>query len=123
MRAQQVNILRSLQLSAVVLAATTLVCFAGPCSPELERMQARLDAKLHERAGIGPSAPESSRALEHRQPTPGSIAAAEIELGELSLENAKVLQGAMDRARAADRVGDKSACDRALADVQRTIGP
>jgi hypothetical protein len=91
MRAQQVNILRSLELSAVVLTATTMICSAGPCSPELERAQARLDAMLHDKAGTGPSAPESARALRHRQPTPGSIAAAEIELGELSPESIRVV--------------------------------
>ena len=80
------TIRRLLELSAAALAASTIACSAGPCSPEIERMQARLDARLQAAARAGPSAPESSRALHHRQPTPGSIASAEIGLGEISPE-------------------------------------
>ena len=66
---------------------------------------------------------ESSAATEHRQPTPGSIAAAEARLGELSPEKIAAVNAAMTRARAADQAGDKSACDEALADAQRALGP
>ena len=114
---------RLLGLSAAALAASTIVCFAGPCLPEIERMQARLNARLESAAGAGLSAPQSSDALLHHQPTPGSIARAEIQLGELSPEKAKVIREAMARARAADQTGDEAACEQALAEVQRTIGP
>ena len=66
--------------------------FCRPCSPEIGRMQARLDATLDQR-------PKSSGALLRRQPTPGSIASAEIRLGEISPEKAKVIREAMARAR------------------------
>jgi len=112
-----------LGLSAAALAASTIVCSAGPCFPEIERVQARLNARLESAAGAGLSAPQSSDALLHHQPTPGSIARAEIQLGELSPEKAKVIREAMARARAADQTGDEAACEQALAEVQRTIGP
>lgn len=112
----------AISLSAAALALSTIACSAGPCSPEIARMQARLDAGLQAKAGTGPSAPESSGALRHRQPTPGSIASAEIGLGELSPEKAKIIREAMAQARAADRAGDKAACEQALTQVQRTIG-
>jgi hypothetical protein len=112
-----------LGLSAAALAASTIVCSAGPCLPEIERVQARLNARLESAAGAGLSAPQSSDALLHHQPTPGSIARAEIQLGELSPEKAKVIREAMARARAADQTGDEAACEQALAEVQRTIGP
>ncbi len=110
-------------LSAAALAASTIACLASPCSPEIARMQARLDAGLEAKARTGPSAPEASSALRHHQPTPGSIAATESGLGEISPEKAKVIREATARARQADQAGDKTACEQALAEVQRTIGP
>jgi hypothetical protein len=59
--------------------------------------------------------------MTHRQPTPDSIAAAEARLKEG--ERAEHAKAAMARARAADRAGDTSACQRALAEVQREISP
>src|SRR5712691_7299078 len=114
---------RILALSAAALALSTLPSHAGPCSQKIDRMQARVDAKLEAVARKGPSAPESSEARLHRQPTPGSIAAAESKLGEMSSRTVEAIKTAMARARDADRAGDKSACERALADVQRAIVP
>jgi hypothetical protein len=74
-------------------------------------------------ASRGPSAPESSSALLHRQPTPGSIAEAEATLGDRSASTAAAANAAIARAREADSRGDKGACDQALAEVQRLIGP
>jgi len=109
-------------LSAVTLATSTIAGYAGPCSPEIERMQARIDARVEALARAGPSAPESSDARLHRQPTPGSIAAAESGLGEIS-QQIKPVREAMARAREADQAGDLATCEQALAEVLRTIGP
>ena len=117
------TIRRLLLPSAAALAASTIAGYAGPCSPEIDRMQARVDARIEAAARTGPAAAESPGALLHRQPTPGSIAAAESRLGEISAETAAAVRAAMVRAREADRTGDKAACDQALAEVQRTIGP
>lgn len=70
-----------------------------------------------------PAAPESPSALRHHQPTPGSIASAERGLGEISPENGKIISSAMAQARVADQAGDKAACDQALKQVERAIGP
>src|SRR5215470_6200124 len=64
-------------LVAAALALSTLPGFAGPCSQAIDQMQAKINARLKATAGGGPAAPESSAATMHRQPTPGSIAAAE----------------------------------------------
>lgn len=112
-----------LALSAAVLVASMLACSAGPCSSDIARMQARLDARLGAAAARGPSAPESAGALAHRQPTPGSIASAEQRLGEISPEKGKIIREAMARARAADQAGNTMACEQALEEVERTIGP
>ena len=59
----------------------------------------------------------------HVQPTPRSIGAAEEKPGEVSAETVAAVRQAMLRARAADSAGDKNACEQALAEVQRAIGP
>jgi hypothetical protein len=112
-----------LGLSAAALAISTIAGYAGSCSPEIDRMQARIDARIEAVARTGPMTTESSAALLHRQPTPDSIAAAESRLGELSPEQVAAVRAAMVRAHEADGIGDKAACDRALAEVQGTIGP
>jgi hypothetical protein len=58
----------------------------------------------------------------NRQPTPDSIAAAEAKLGEISPESVQAIEAGMARARDADRAGDQSTCEQALADVQRILG-
>ena len=110
-------------LVAAALALSTLPGFAGPCSQAIDQMQAKINARLEATAGVGRAAPESSAATMHRQPTPGSIAAAEGKLGELSPQTLETIAAAMTRARAADQAGDQSGCEQALADAQRTLGP
>jgi hypothetical protein len=113
---------RLLAVGAASFAASISACGAGPCSDEINRTQTQVDARLEARAAAGPVARESTDALEHRQPTPGSIAAAESRLGEVSAETVKAVAAAMARAREADRAGDRSTCEQALADVRRLIG-
>lgn len=114
---------RLLMLSAVALGTLTETSYAGPCSPEIDRMQARVDALFAARAAAGPAARESTDARMHHQPTPGSVAAAERSLGETSSKTKEDVASAIAAAREADRVGDRAACDRALVEVQRAIGP
>jgi hypothetical protein len=112
---------RLLMLTAAALAASISAGYAGPCSEQIDRMQARVDAMIAATAAAGPAGRESDTALMHRQPTPGSIAAAEERLGEGA--RAQRALAAMAQAHAADQAGDNGACERALADVQRAIGP
>jgi hypothetical protein len=109
-------------MSAGALLASMTAVYAAPCSQEIE-VQAHIDAKLEAAARIGALAPESAAALLHRQPTPGSIAAAENRLGEVSSATVAAVAAAMARAREAEGAGDATACEQALADVQRAIGP
>lgn len=94
---------------------------AGPCSSEVERVQARIDAFLEARADAGPPARESTIALMHRQPTAASIAAAEERLGELNTSAFEAITSSMTIARAADRLGDNNACKRALENTESAI--
>jgi hypothetical protein len=109
-------------LSAAVLVSSLSAAAAGPCSHAIDLMQARVDARLEARAAAGPAARESAAATAHRQPTPGSIAAAEERLGDVSPQKVEAIGSAMARARAADAAGHKTACKRALADVGRMLG-
>ena len=92
---------------------------AGPCTQEISQVQAQVDARINAVAGAGPSGAESTAARLHRQPTPGSIAAAEQKLGEGKAEEAAL--EALARARTADAAGDKAGCDEALAVVKKAL--
>jgi hypothetical protein len=106
---------------AGALALSIVPGHGATCSQEIDRMQVRVDAMIAATAAAGPTGRESSAATMHRQPTPGSIAAAEEKLGEGG--RAERALADLARARAADRAGDQIACERALADVQRVLGP
>jgi hypothetical protein len=106
---------------AVVLVTSITASFAGPCSPQIDQVQAKIDAKLETIAAAGRSARESIAATMHRQPTPESIAAAEANLGDISPERVQAAETFMTRARDADGAGDQSACERELAEAQRVL--
>ena len=114
---------RLMVLCAAATSASISTAYAGPCSPEIDSIQTRVDAGLEAKAAAGPSAKQSTDALAHRQPTPSSIASAEERLRELSAQRAATVKQALARARAADSAGDKNACEEAVAEVQRLIGP
>jgi hypothetical protein len=109
---------RTLLLCAAALTVSVSASYAGPCSQEIDRLRAEIDAKLGALAAAGPSAPESTAATMHRQPTPRSIAAAE----NMSPQKMEAVTTAMVRARAADDAGDQRACEQVLADVKRELG-
>jgi hypothetical protein len=69
-------------LASIALFLSIVTSEAGPCSLEIDRTQDRVDAMIAATAAAGPSAPESTAATMHRQPTPNSIAAAEEGLGK-----------------------------------------
>jgi len=96
---------------------------AGPCSGQIDAMQARIDAVVEAKAAAGPMGKEGVAAGMSMQPTPRSIMAAEEKLGDISPQTVAAVGEGMARARAADAAGDASACENALADVRRVIAP
>ena len=108
---------------AVAFAASVSASYAGPCSHEIDRTQVDVDAWLNANAAAGPAARESTAATMSRQPTPSSIAAAEERLGDVSTQKVDAVKAAMARAVEADRAGNQSACEQALADARRALGP
>jgi hypothetical protein len=116
------RIKRLLVACVAVFVASISSSYASPCSHEIDRVQAEIDAELETLAAAGPSARESTAATMNRQPTPGSIATAEAGLGDVSARKVEALKAAMAKARAADNVGAQATCDKALADVHRALG-
>ena len=114
------RIQRSASVYVAALAASISASYAGPCSPEIIQIEKALVALIEAKAGAA-QAPESTAAKMHRQPTPGSIAAAELKLGLISPEQFNAVKAAMSRAREADGAGNRSACEQALADVKRLL--
>jgi hypothetical protein len=107
-------------LGAAPLMFLVSACFAGPCTDEIDRVQVKVDARIGAIAKGGRLGKESVAAQLNRQPTPESIAAAEAKLGEG--RRAEEAVAALARAREADRAGDKSACEQALADAECAVG-
>jgi hypothetical protein len=103
----------------------TLLAFeaalAGPCTAEIAKTQAQVDAKLHRKALAGPTGKESSVATLHHQPSPETIAAAEKALGEGASIRAALSE--LKLARAADDEGDAAGCQSALADARKALRP
>ena len=116
------TMLRLLVSNIGALALATTASAAGPCTQQIAQVQAQIDAKLAANAIAGPPAAESSAALRNRQPTPGSIAAAESKLGEISPELMATLRTDITRAREADLAGNQKACEEALAAVRAALG-
>ena len=106
---------------ALVACASLSAAHAGPCSADIDTMQARIDAALQARAAAGGTARESAGAKMRRQPTPSSIAEAEVKLGEVPAQTVDSIKNAMTRARAADGAGDERGCKEALAIIQRAL--
>ncbi len=106
--------------AVVVLLMATAPSYAGPCQRSIDRVQAQIDAVIEKRAASGPWAAESVDARRNYQPTPRSLAKAEVSLGTgAGLENAL---SALGRARDADRAGNVALCNSELKQARRAVG-
>jgi hypothetical protein len=108
-------------LGTAAVAFSAQPGLANPCSQDIDRAWVQVNAKIQARVGAGRSAPQSTIALLHHQPTPSSIAAAEEALVDVWLPMETAV-AALARAREADRANDRIACEAALAEVQRVTG-
>jgi hypothetical protein len=109
-------------LTAAAVTLSWQPSHANPCSQDIDRAWAQVNVKIQARGAAGRSVSQSKIALLHRQPTQSSVAAAKETLLDvwLPLETAVA---ALSRAREADHADDRIACEGALAEVQRVIGP
>jgi hypothetical protein len=104
---------------ALILGAAS--AHAGPCTDRIYQTDLDVAKLLESAAAQGQPAAESTFATMHRQPTPGSIASAEQQAGDLTSEEAQAITEAMDVARHADDEGDRAGCEKALSDVDRIL--
>jgi hypothetical protein len=111
---------------AIALAGTALVLdaapgYAGPCTDRIYQTDLAVAKLLDAAAAQGRTAPQSAFATMHRQPTPGSVASAEQQAGDLSSTDVQAITEAMDVARHADDEGDRAGCEKALSEVDRVL--
>ena len=103
------------------VAVFALLCAASPgyassCAASIARLQVKVDAAIEKRAGADGWRRESLAATRNHQPTPYSLAATEGYPGQ----DLEVALDSLDRARAADAVGNTPVCRNELA-AARTI--
>jgi hypothetical protein len=100
--------IRQSLIAGTALIFSVSVTYAGPCSEDIVRFRAEIDANQHANAATGSTAPESTAATTHRQPTPQSIGAAESQLGEASPAKLQAVTTALQRANDAAALATKS---------------
>ena len=101
----------------LILLGAASPAFAGTCADEIAHTQVQLDRAIEKDAGSHGWKPESLSALRSHQPTPRSLAEAESGDG---VDFTAALDS-LDRARAADRIGDARACSRELAHARAVL--
>jgi hypothetical protein len=107
----------SFAILALLCAASP--AYAGPCAPSIARVQAKVDAAIEKRAGADGWKRESLDATRNYQPTPHSLAATEGYRGQ----DLEVALDSLDRARAADNVGNVPVCQAELAAAKAILRP
>ena len=115
------RILRSITWSAAALCASLPVADAASCSDDIDRMQARIDARVEAIAAAGPFVPPSVSAGLGVQPTPFGMVTVEERMGEVPRNKVDAIRDAMARARAANIAADYRACEKALAEVRHIM--
>jgi hypothetical protein len=106
--------------AVLILLSSVNESQAVTCAQKIAETQQQVDAAITATAASGRGAPESLDARLHRQPTPGSLAAAEMKLGGGQRNVAAA--AALDEARAADREGRERVCESAVRDAKRALG-
>ena len=104
-------------LSAAQLTASVTTGRAASCSNDIDRMQARIDAKIEAIAAAGPFVRPGIWAGSV-QPTPFGMATVEEKMGELSGQKVDAVRSAMADARTASAAGHTRACEKALGKVR-----
>ena len=108
--------------AAAALVLWTATSHAGPCTDGIYQADVAIGKRLDAIAAQGRVAPESNFATMHRQPTPGTVARAEAQVGDLSEADLDAMTQDMEEARKVDAANDRAGCEKALADVRRILG-
>jgi hypothetical protein len=114
---------RLIPLSVAMLIASMSAVYAASCSDNIDRMQARIDARVEAIAAAGPFVPPGIGAGMGVQPTPFGMALVEEKMGEVSTNKVDAIRAAMAQAHAASSAGNYKSCEQALARVRRLMHP
>jgi hypothetical protein len=114
-------IVRQAAAVGMALILDAAAAYAGPCTDRIYQTDLDVAKLLDSAAAQGRTAPQSAFATMHRQPTPGSVATAEQQAGDLTADEVEAITEAMDEARHADDSGDRAGCEKALSDVDRML--
>jgi hypothetical protein len=112
---------RATAVAGIALILDAAPVHAGPCTDRIYETNLEVAKLLDAAAAQGRTAAQSTFATMHRQPTPGSIASAEQQAGDLSSAEVQAITEAMDVARRADDQGDRTGCEKALSEVDRVL--
>ena len=112
---------RATAMAGIALILDAAPVHAGPCTDRIYQTNLEVAKLLDAAAAQGRTAPQSTFATMHRQPTPGSVASAEQQAGDLSSADVQAITEAMDVARRADDEGDRAGCEKALSEVDRVL--
>ncbi|MCP3398683.1 hypothetical protein [Bradyrhizobium sp. CCGB20] len=105
------------QIALLILLYAVSPARAGTCAHDIAQTQIQLDRAIEKDAGARGWQPESLSALRSHQPTPRSLAEAEGGLGVVFTD----ALDSLDRARAADHIGDTATCSRELAHARAIL--
>jgi hypothetical protein len=112
--AMALRLLAAIATAGLIVARTPAA--AGPCAPDIESVQAVVDARIEKTVSAERFAREARRAFGLLTATDDASTAARDGPPWIGA----ALAG-LARARAADATGDDSACGQALADVRRLL--
>jgi hypothetical protein len=105
-------------MALVLIAAPA---HAGPCTDRIYQTDIAIEKLLDAAAAQGQPAAESTFATMHRQPTPRTVAGAEVRAGDLTPAQTQAIMDSMEVARKADDAGDQAGCERALGQAQSIL--
>jgi hypothetical protein len=108
-------------LASAALALAITPAHANQCSQDVHETMVEIADRLTAIAEAGRTARETQRATMHRQPTPSSIAQAEMQLGELPVTAIRAYQESMQRVADADSANNPLVCRQALKDVRDAL--
>jgi hypothetical protein len=112
---------RRIVITALAVTLPYSVACAASCSNDIDRMQARIDAKVEAIAAAGPFVSPGIWSAMEVQPTPFGMATVEEKMDELSGSKIDAVRAAMAQARAANATDDNKACKKALGKVRHIL--
>ena len=109
-------------LGAALLAAPAA---ASPCGDRIAELEKRFGDNTPAVEAAKPdlkgSAPETTGAMLHHQPTAGSVAGAQASADSPDAVRAAKFQVAIEQARAADHSGDAKECEASANEAQKQL--